>query len=47
MKCIDLVKECLKILGICYSYNQKLQTEKKILLTVKRGSQWCDYHIPF
>ena len=29
------LKEYLKILGICYSYNQNLQIEKKFLRTIE------------
>ena len=31
IKCIDLTTETIKILGVHFSYNQKLQTQKKIL----------------
>ena len=35
IKCIDLTKECFKILGTYYSYNQNLQIEKTSLKTIK------------
>ena len=35
IKCIDLTKECMKIFGLCYSNNWKLQIEKTFLKTVK------------
>ena len=28
MKCIDLTKESIKILGTCFSYNEKIKVEK-------------------
>ena len=30
IKCIDLTPETIKILGVPFSYNQKLKTQKKI-----------------
>ena len=30
LKCIDLTTETIKILGVHFSYNQKLQTQKKL-----------------
>ena len=35
MKCIDLTKECLKVLGMHISYNRKLQDDKHFCDTVK------------
>ena len=39
IKCIDLTKECLKILAICYSYNQKLKTKKKLFKGRKKDRE--------
>ena len=44
IKCIDLTKECLKIFGIYYSY-QNLQTEKSFLSTIKNGKVIEDVEI--
>ena len=38
MKCLDLTKECIKILGVHISYNRKLQDDKKFCDTVKNIS---------
>lgn len=40
IKCIDLTKECLKIIGICYLYNQRLKLEKNILKGVKKWKRY-------
>ena len=36
MKCLDLTKECIKILGVHISYNRKLQDNKNFCDTVKK-----------
>ena len=38
MKCLDLIKECIKILGVHISYNRKLQDDKNFCGTVKNIS---------
>ena len=38
MKCLDLTKECIKILGVHISYNRKLQDDKSSCDTVKNIS---------
>ena len=35
MKCLDLTKECIKVLGVHISYNRKLQDDKNFCDTVK------------
>lgn len=35
MKCIDLTKETIKVLGIHFSYNKFLETEKNFFSTIK------------
>ena len=31
LKCLDLTKECIKVLGVHISYNRKLQDDKNFL----------------
>ena len=38
MKCLDLTKECIKILGVHISYNRKLQDNKNFCDTIKNIS---------
>ena len=49
MKCLDLTKECIKILGVHVSYNRKLQDDKNFGDTVKNISNvtklWCMRHL--
>ena len=34
IKCIDLTTETIKILGVHFSYNQKLQTQKNFVKSI-------------
>ena len=49
MKCLDLTKECIKILGVHISYNRKFQDDKIFCDTVKNISNviklWCMRHL--
>ena len=48
MKCLDLTKECIKVLGVHISYNRKLQDDKNFYDTVKNIYNviklWCMSH---
>ena len=40
MKCLDLTKECIKVLGVHISYNRKLQDDKNFCDTVQNICHW-------
>ena len=47
LKCVDLSNDTIKILGIRFSYNEKVQMQNNFITTIKKYSKFfvCGIHV--
>ena len=43
INCIDLTTETIKMLGVHFSYNQKLETQKKFVKSITKYTEYFQF----